>query len=144
MILKLGSQTIAPIVTAGRNLQIKSATPSTIQQEITPDTGSGYNGLSKVVVDAVTAAIDSHISAGNIRSGVTILGITGTYGGGSATLSSLTVNPSTSSVTYTPDTGYDGYNMFTVNAVSYITYYTGSSTPSAGLGNNDDIYLQTS
>ena len=28
-------------------------------------------------------------------------------------------------------------------AVAFVTYYTGSSAPSASLGNNGDIYLQT-
>lgn len=64
--------------------QTKSATPTTSAQNITPDTGK-Y--LTQVSVAAVTAAIDSNIQAGNIKSGVSILGVAGTYsGGGGATL----------------------------------------------------------
>lgn len=60
-------------------LQEKSVSPTTSQQTITPD--NGKDGLSKVTVNAVTAAIDENIVAGNIKSGVTILGVTGTYDG---------------------------------------------------------------
>lgn len=55
--------------------QEKTVTPTTSQQEITPDTD--YL-LSKVTVNAVTSAVDSNIQAGNIKDGVTILGVEGT------------------------------------------------------------------
>ncbi len=61
------------------NLQDKTVTPKTSKQTITA--GSGYNGLGTVTVNAVTAAIDDNIVAGNIKSGVTILGVEGTYTG---------------------------------------------------------------
>ena len=41
----------------------------------------GYDGLADVTVEAVTAAIDENIVAGNIKKGVTILGVEGTYEG---------------------------------------------------------------
>lgn len=65
-------------------LQAKTATPSTSQQTVRPD--NGYDGLSQVTVNAVTAAIDANITAGNIKKNVSILGVNGTYegsGGGS-------------------------------------------------------------
>ena len=65
-------------------LQAKTATPSTSQQVISPD--NGYDGLSQVTLEAVSAAIDANIVAGNIKKDVSILGVTGTYegsGGGS-------------------------------------------------------------
>lgn len=58
--------------------QTKSANPSTTAQTITPDSGK-Y--LTSVSISAVTASIDSNITAGNIKSGTTILGVTGTYSG---------------------------------------------------------------
>lgn len=57
-------------------LQEKVATPSVIEQSITPD--AGYDGLSSVEVEAVTSDIDENITADNIKSGVTILGVEGT------------------------------------------------------------------
>ena len=60
-------------------LQNKTVTPSTSQQTITAD--EGKDGLGTVTVNAVTAAIDENIVAGNIKDGVTILGVIGTYDG---------------------------------------------------------------
>ena len=60
-------------------LQDKTVTPTTSQQTITAD--EGKDGLGTVTVSAVTAAIDENIIAGNIKSGVTILGVAGTYDG---------------------------------------------------------------
>lgn len=60
-------------------LQNKTVTPTTSKQTIT--SGSGYDGLGTVTVNAVTSAIDANIVAGNIKSGVTILGVEGTYSG---------------------------------------------------------------
>lgn len=57
-------------------LQTKIVAPSTGEQEITPD--SSYDGLEKVIISRVTSGIDLNIKASNIKSGVTILGVTGT------------------------------------------------------------------
>lgn len=64
------------------NNQNKSVNPSTSQQSVTFD--SGYTGLGTVTVNAVTSSIDPDIQAGNIRAGVNILGVTGTYDASSA------------------------------------------------------------
>lgn len=57
-------------------LEAKEATPSTTDQTIQA-TGTGKIGLSSVTVNAVTAAIDANITAGNIKKDVAILGVTG-------------------------------------------------------------------
>ena len=60
----------------GENVSI---TPTTSQQVITPSTGK--NAILKATVAAVDATIDANITAGNIKKGVTILGVEGTYEG---------------------------------------------------------------
>ena len=51
--------------TEGANPQAKTVTPSTTQQEIMPDTDSGYNYLSQVTVLAIPYA-ETENSAGGI------------------------------------------------------------------------------
>ena len=55
-------------------LQAKTITPSTSNVVVTPD--SGYDGLSQVTVNG-----DPELVAGNIKDGVNIFGIVGTYAG---------------------------------------------------------------
>ena len=62
------------------NLQIKNATPTTSSQNIIAD--EGYDGLSSVSISAVNSSIDSNIVAGNIKNGVSILGVTGSLNEG--------------------------------------------------------------
>lgn len=60
----------------GKPEQSKTATPSTSSQTILPDTG--YT-LSSVTVNAVTSSIDNNIKAENIKQGINILGVEGTF-----------------------------------------------------------------
>lgn len=53
-------------------LQSKTVSPSTVTQTIVPD--SGYTGLNSVVING-----DSNLISSNIKNGVSIFGITGTY-----------------------------------------------------------------
>ena len=73
--------TISSISTGGgaANLTSLSVTPSTSAQQLTPT--SPVDGWDEVNVSAVTSSIDSNIVAGNIKSGVSILGVTGTCPG---------------------------------------------------------------
>lgn len=77
--IKNGVSIMGVVGTYAPALQSKSVTPTTSQQTVSPD--SGYAGLSAVTVGAVTSAIDSNIQQGNIKKGVTILGVTGNYEG---------------------------------------------------------------
>lgn len=106
-----GGEVVEPV------LQEKSVTPTTSSQTITPDTS--YDGLSKVTVNAVTSAIDSDIKATNIRSGVNILGVTGSMKEYVAPkLQSKSATPKTTSQTIKPDSGYDGLSQVTISAVT--------------------------
>lgn len=67
-------------------------------------------------------------------------------------LQNKNATPSESAVTISPSSSYDGLSSVTVAAIpsTYIgsgitvqNFYTGSAVPSAGLGSNGDIYLQT-
>ena len=64
-------------------LETVPVTPTTSAQTITPSTG--YDGIGTVNVSAVTSSIDANITADNIKDGVTILGVTGTFEGGPST-----------------------------------------------------------
>ena len=73
-----GKNGITSITVTPKNYS-RTVTPRTTQQ--TFDIPSGYSGNGRVVVKAVTSSIDSDITAGNIKQGVNILGVTGTYTG---------------------------------------------------------------
>lgn len=78
---------------------------------------SGYHdGSGKVSISSTEQA---KIIAGNIKSGVSILGVTGTYSGEAVTAQSKTATPSTSSQVILPDANYDYLSQVTVNAIPY-------------------------
>lgn len=101
----------------GSGVTKKSAatyTPGTSDQSIA--SGQYLNGTQ-------TIKGDSNLTAGNIRSGVKIFNVTGSYagsssGGSSSRLQTKTATPSESTQTINPDSGYDGLSSVTVNAVS--------------------------
>lgn len=90
-------------------LDSKTVNPSTDSQTVTSD----EDGLSSVTVNPVTAAIDPDLVPGNIKKDVDILGVVGTFEGG--TLQSKTVDSSTVSQTVTPDGVNYGLSQVTVN-----------------------------
>ena len=89
---------------------ISTLTPYTIQ--------NGYHdGSGTVSIDSTEAG---KIIAENIKSGVTILGVTGSYSGEAiAVESNKNVTPNTSSQTITPSSGYDYLAQVTVAAIPY-------------------------
>lgn len=93
--------------------QAKTITPTTSSQSISVP--SGYSGFGVLTVNAVTSSIDSNISAGNIKSGVSILGVSGSVTPLKGT--TLSITPSTSAQSLSPSSPYNGYTSVSVNAV---------------------------
>lgn len=78
---------------------------------------SGYHdGGGKV---SISTTEQNKIIAGNIKSGVSILGVTGTYSGEAVTAQSKTATPSTSQQVILPDANYDYLSQVTVEAIPY-------------------------
>ena len=87
--------------------------PTTSDQTITPSEGSVFSGGT---VRAVTSAIDNNIAAGNIKEGVTILGVGGTLKEEKPE-EVFDVQPTTSEQTITPTEG-SVFSGGTVHAVT--------------------------
>ena len=108
----------------------------------TPGTSDQTIGANQYLSGAQTIKGDSNLVAGNIRSGVSIFGVTGTVvAASSPNLQTKTVTPGTSSQTVRPDSGKTIFGV--PGSVVIQKYYTGSSAPSSSTGSNGDLYLQT-
>lgn len=77
----------------------------------------GYHDGSGSV--QIATAEKNKIIAGNIKSGISILGVVGTYGGEAVSAQAKTATPSATSQTILPDTGYDYLSQVTVNPIPY-------------------------
>ena len=88
--------------------------------------GSGSVGIS--------ATEQAKIIAGNIKNGVQILGVTGTYGGEAARVQAKTATPTASQQTILPDTGYDYLSQVTVNAIPYVETLNAAGGYTATIG----------
>lgn len=76
-----------------------------------------HDGSGKVGISSTEQA---KIIAGNIKSGVQILGVTGTYTGAAISAQSKTVTPTKAAFDVAPDTGYDYLSGVHVNAIPYV------------------------
>lgn len=97
------------------NRGAQTGTISAVDGSVTIQQGY-HDGSGSVSLDSTEAA---KIIAGNIKDGVEILGVTGTYTGEGVTAQAKTATPSTSQQVLTPDTGYDYLSQVTVYAVPY-------------------------
>ena len=77
-----------------------------------------HDGSGKV---GISASEQAKIIPTNIRSGIQILGVTGTMESSSnVTAQAKSVTPSTQQQVILPDSGYDYLSQVTVNAISYV------------------------
>lgn len=83
----------------------------------TPTTTNQTIASGTYLIGIQTIKGDSNLVAGNIKSGISIFGVTGSYSGAGVSLTSATITPSESVQTATPGTGYDGLSSVTVNAI---------------------------
>lgn len=88
------------------SLQSKVTDADTFPMTILPD--AQYEGLSQAVVNTPV-----NLASGNIRLGVTIAGVEGSYSG---TMQTRNITPTMFPTTVTPDYGYDGMSQVKVNA----------------------------
>lgn len=91
----------------------------TVTEGITPTGNINITNTNSTDVTnyATAQVVDANLTAGNIKSGTTILGVQGSYDP-QPTLQAKTVNPSTSQQVITADTGNDGLSQVTVTAVT--------------------------
>ena len=134
-------------------LQTKTVTPSESRQTITPD--SGKTGLSSVVVEAID---NTYVGSGVTRKGAATITpsksqqtiSSGQYLTGTQTIAAIpAAYQDVTGVTAAAGDVVSGKKIVSstgavVNGTLVIQhYYTGSSAPSASLGSDGDIYLQT-
>ena len=87
---------------------------------------NGYHdGSGTVSIDSTEQA---KIIPDNIKLGVEILGVTGSYSGSSVNVQAKTATPYTTQQTVLPDSGYDYLTQVTVNAI----YYDETVNPAGG------------
>lgn len=89
-----------------------------------------HDGSGSVSIDSTEQA---KIIAGNIKDGVQILGVTGTYTGEGVTAQAKEATPYTTQQTILPDSGYDYLSQVVVKAISKVV------TPNAAGGNTVTI-----
>ena len=100
-------------VTAVEGVENRGAATGTIATadgEYTIQAGY-HNGSGKVTIDTTEKG---KITPGNIKSGVSILGVTGTYSGEAAKLQTKNITPTKTKQDVTADEGYDALSMVSV------------------------------
>lgn len=120
-IIKKGEKVLEMVGTYGPSSQIKTITPTTYLQEIEPD--ENFEFMSKVYVNPVSRSIDDDIRPENIKKGVEILEVTGTFEG-DFRFEEKTVSANKDYVvTVEPSVGIDGLSKVTVNRVTSAVDY---------------------
>lgn len=97
------------------NREGASGTISEVSEEYSIQSGF-HDGSGKVSIDPVEQA---KIIPGNIKAGVEILSVVGTYTGEAISAQSKTATPYTTQQVILPDSGYDYLSQVTVEAIAY-------------------------
>lgn len=93
---------------------------------------NGYHdGSGKV---SIASAEQTKLIGGNIKSGVTILGVLGTYTGAAISSQSKTATPTRSQQIIQPDTGYDYLSQVTVKEIPYVESDNAAGGKTATIG----------
>lgn len=136
----LGDKKVSIFAGAGAaKLQKKTVTPTESQQTVTPDTG--YDGLTKVTVGAVSSTyIGSKVTKKSAK----------TYTPGTSDQTIGSGQYLSGAQTIKGDSNLVGSNILSGKTIFGVPgsvviqrYYTGSSEPSSSTGSNGDLYLQT-
>lgn len=102
---------------------------STVNQQVSVPQGY-HDGSGTVQIDSTE---QSKIIPGNIKDGVSVLGVLGTYTGEGVTAQVKNATPYTTAQTILPDSGYDYLSEVDIAAISYV------ETPNAAGGNTATI-----
>jgi surface protein len=114
-----GIHNVAPYETAKVEFEVKleeQSASAVVSGDLVVEPSEGYDGLSKVVINKVTANIDPQIKEENIREGVNILGVEGTFKG-SPILQEKEVVPNEETQNVIPDDGYNGLSRVIVEPI---------------------------
>ena len=90
-----------------------------------------HDGSGSVEIDSTEQA---KIIADNIKDGVEILGVTGTYTGEGVTAQAKTATPYTTAQTILPDSGYDYLSQVSVAAIKYVETDNAAGGKTATIG----------
>jgi len=124
----VSSGTAGTITVSGSNT---SQLTTQAAQTITPTTTNQTIASGKYLTGTQTILGSANLIPSNIKQGVTIFGVTGTHQGVGRYQTITGVNPTTSSQTITPDSGYDALSSVQINAMPSGSATTPATTATA-------------